>query len=159
MEEIRKYLLTVVAVCMISVIADVLIQKSALKKVVRLLGGVLILLVAIRPLLSLDMGRLSAYLGELNGNYRFDTGAIQSAQAERLRQQVKQTAETYIENQAKALGGTLQAEVELSDGEYPVPVSVTLIGTLTPEQVLTVSAYIETALDIPPARQEWRLYG
>ena len=159
MEEIRKYLLSVVAVCMITVIADVLIQKSALKKVVRLLGGVHILLVAIRPLLSLDMGRISAYLEELNVNYRFDIAAIQNTQEERLRQQVKQTAETYIENQAKALGGTLQAEIELSDGEYPVPVSVTLIGTLTPEQVQSVSAYIETALDIPPSRQEWRLYG
>lgn len=159
MEAIRNYLLSVVAVCMITVIAGVLIQKSSLQKIVRLLGGILVLLVAVRPLLSLDMGKISAYLQELNAGYHFDVDGIKLTQNELLRQQVKQSAEKYIENEAKQIGGMLQAEVVLSDDEYPIPTSVTLIGTLTPEQVQTLSAYIETALNIPVNRQEWRLYG
>ncbi len=159
MEGIREYLISVVAVCMITVIADVLIQKSALKKIVRLIGGMLILLVAIRPLLSVDMERISAYLEGINAEYRFDTEEIKSTQEEILRRQIKQSAEVYIENKAKALGATLHAEITLSEGEYPEPVSVKLIGTLTPEQVQTMSAEIETALNIPVSRQEWRLYG
>lgn len=159
MDGIRAYLISVVAVCMITVIADVLIQKSALKKIVRLIGGVLVLLVAVRPLLSLDMKGLSAYLEQFNSNYQFDSAKIKRTQDELLRRQVKQSAEAYIENEAKAVGGMLQAEVTLSDGEYPEPVSVKLIGTLTPEQIQAVSACIETALHIPQSRQEWRLYG
>lgn len=159
MEAIRNYLLSVVAVCMITVVADVMIRKSALKKIVRLIGGILVLLVAIRPLVSLDMGKVSSYLEDFSASYQFDTARIKGTQNEMIRQQVRRTAETYIENEAKELGGLLQAEVTLSDGEYPVPVSVILIGTLTPEQVQAVSAYIETALNIPASRQEWRLYG
>lgn len=159
MDEIRAYLLSVVAVCMITVIAGVLIHKSALQKIVRLIGGVLILLVAVRPLLSLDMSRISAYLAEVNATYQFDTGKIKRTQNELMCEQVRQTAETYIENKAKESGGTVQAEVTLSDGDYPVPIGVTLIGTLTPEQVQTLSALIENTLNIPPDRQEWRLYG
>ena len=159
MDGIKTYLISVVAVCMITVIADVLIQKSGLKRIVRLLGGLLVLMVAIRPLLSLDMSRISTYLLEVNSNYRFDTANIKSTQQELLRQQVRQSAEKYIEDEAKSLGATLQAEVTLSDGEYPVPVSVILIGTLSPEQAQTVGAYIAAALDIPAERQEWRLYG
>lgn len=159
MEAVRTYLISVVAVCMITVIAGVLIQKGTLQKIVRLIGGVLVLLVAIRPLLTLDMEQISAYLAEISTEYRFDTGGIKETQNELLRRQVKQTAEARIEQEAKEAGGLLQAEITLSDGEYPVPYSVTLIGTLTPEQVQTVSAYIETALNIPANRQEWRLYG
>ena len=70
------------------------------------------------------------------------------------------TAINYLtENEAKSLGGTLQAEVTVSDGDYPVPVSVILIGSMPPEDAKTVSEYIETALGIPADRQEWRLYG
>ncbi|MBQ3355782.1 MAG: stage III sporulation protein AF [Oscillospiraceae bacterium] len=159
MEAVRSYLLSVVAVCMITVVANGMIQKTSLKRIVRLIGGVLVLLVAIRPLLSLDMGKISSYLEEIDAGYALDTGSIRTTQDELLRQQVKETAEKYIENEAKALGGLLQAEITLSDGEYPVPVSVKLIGTLTPEQLQTVSAYIEAALNIPADRQEWRLYG
>ena len=159
MEGIRNYLLAVVAVCMISVVADVLISNGSLKKIVRLIGGVLVLLVAIRPLLSLDMQRISEYLEEVNAAYHFDTEQIKSTQQELMMRQVKQSAEKYIEDEARSLGATLQAEVTVSDGEYPIPFSVILIGTLTPEQTQTVSAYIVTALNIPPERQEWRLYG
>ena len=159
MNGIRSYLLSVVAVCMMTVVAAALIRKSSLKKIVRLLGGVLIMLVAIRPLLSLDMERISAYLEDINTTYHFDTDGIKSTQQELMRQQVRQTAEKYIEDTAESIGASLQAEVTLSDEEYPVPVSVVLIGTLTPEQVQTVSASIETSLNIPAERQEWRLYG
>lgn len=159
MEAIRSYLLSVVAVCMITVVAGVLIQKSSLQKIVRLLGGILVLLVAIRPLLSLNTDKISAYLQEWNASYHFDDDGVKARQNELMRLQVKQSAEQYIENEAKALGGTVQAEVSLSDDEYPVPVSVTLIGTLTPEQVTALSAYLETALNLPAERQEWRLYG
>lgn len=159
MDGVRSYLVSVVAVCMITVVADVLIRESVLKKILRLIGGILILLVAIRPLLSLDLKRIGAYLDEINANYQFDTDEIQRTQQDLLRQQVRQSAETYIENEAKSLGGTLQAEVTVSDEDYPVPVSVILIGSMTPEDANTVSEYIQTALGIPADRQEWRLYG
>lgn len=159
MEGIRNYLLSVVAVCMITVIAGVMIQKGSLQKIVRLIGGILVLLVAIRPLLTLDMEKISEYLQELNATYSFDTENIKSTQLELMRERVKASSEAYIENKAKELGGMLQAEVTLSDGDYPVPVGVTLIGTLTPEQARAVSEYIETALNIPASLQEWRLYG
>lgn len=159
MEGIRNYLLSVVAVCMITVIAGVMIQKGSLQKIVRLIGGILVLLVAIRPLLTLDMEKISEYLQELNATYSFDTENIKSTQLELMRERVKASSEAYIEKKAKELGGMLQAEVTLSDGDYPVPVGVTLIGTLAPEQARAVSEYIETALNIPASLQEWRLYG
>lgn len=159
MDGVRGYLISVIAVCMITVIADVLIQKSSLRRIVRLIGGILVLLVAIRPLLSLDMGQISSYLEQISSSYDFDTEKIKGDQDELLRAHIKRTAETYIEDKASELGGIVQAEIVLSDGEYPIPQKVTLTGTLSPEQVQTLSAYIETALDIPTARQEWRLYG
>ena len=159
MDGIRSYLISVVAVCMITVIAGVLVRESALKKIVRLIGGMLILLVAIRPLLSLDMKAIGEYIENINSTYQFDTDKIKRTQQELMREQVKQSSETYIEKQAKSLGGTLQAQVTLSDEDYPVPVSVVLIGSMKPEDAKAVSEYIETALGIPADRQEWRLYG
>ena len=157
MEEIKGYLVAIVAACMLTVVASVLVQKSPLRKIVRLIGGILILLVAVTPLLRLDMSQIVEFLQ--GSEYSFDTSAVEQTWQSQLSEHIKQTTETYIEQEAARLGATVQAKVTLTEEEYPVPCHAVLIGTVDADQLEALSEYMETSLGIARTEQEWKLYG
>ena len=157
MEGIKGYLVAIVAACMLTVVASVLVQKSPLRKIVRLIGGILILLVAVTPLLRLDMSQIVEYLQ--GSEYSFDTSAVEQTWQSQLSEHIKQTTETYIEQEAARLGATVQAKVTLTEEEYPVPYHAILIGSVNTGQMNALTAYMETCLGIARTEQEWRLYG
>lgn len=159
MDTVRNYLVSVLAACMIAVIASVLVRKSPIQKVVRMVGGILILLVVISPLLRLDTESLGKRIEEFCGERNFDTSQIEANTREQLAAHIKRTTEAYIENRAAELGAAIQAKVTVGDGEYPTPVAVTIIGTLTPEQRGELAAYLTVSLGIAADKQEWKLYG
>ena len=157
MEGIKGYLVAIVAACMLTVVASVLVQKSPLRKIVRLIGGILILLVAVTPLLRLDMSQIAEFLQD--SEYSFDTSAVEQTWQSQLSEHIKQATETYIENEADRLGATVQTKVTLTEEEYPVPCHAVLIGTVDADQLEALSEYMETSLGIARTEQEWKLYG
>ena len=159
MEAVRTYFVSIVAVCMISVLATVLVHDPKLKKIVRFVGGILILLVVAKPLMSLDGESLVRSIQRAEGSFAFDSSKIAQQSNQMLKELIKENTETYIEDKARELGAAVQAEVEVHDGEYPEPYSVTLIGTLNPVQAQQLQAYITDALGIAAEHQEWKLYG
>lgn len=159
MDSVRNYLIAVVAVCMISVLAAALVHNSPLNKIVRFVSGILILLVAASPLLTLDTDLLAEKMEKYLGGRSFRTDEIQENTRQQLALHIKETTETYIENKAAELGAAIQAEVTLDNGEYPTPNGATIIGTLTPTQRTALAAYLTDSLAIPAEQQEWKLYG
>ena len=159
MESIQSYLVSIVAVCMITVLATVLVRNNHLQRIVRFIGGILILLVVASPLLKLNLEELAGELQQAEGGFSYDTDSIASRSHEMLTALIKQNTESYIEDKAASFGATVQAEVTVSDDEYPVPAFVTIIGTLTPEQTTELRNYLRDALGISEERQEWKLYG
>ena len=157
MEGIKGYLVAIVAACMLTVVASVLVQKSPLRKIARLIGGILILLVAVTPLLRLDMSHIVDFLQ--GSEYSFDTSAVEQTWQSQLSEHIKQATETYIENEADRLGATVQTKVTLTEEEYPVPCHAVLIGTVDADQLEALSEYMETSLGIARTEQEWKLYG
>ena len=159
MGAVREYLLRLVAVCMLAALAAVLVRSSPASRIVRLIGGVLVLLVAVSPLLSIDTQQLSRRLEQICTEHFFDTSAVEENTRAALASHIKRTTETYIESNAASLGAAIQAEDEVSNGEQPVPERVTVIGTLTAEQTLALRQYLTDSLGISPEKQEWKLYG
>ncbi len=159
MGSVREYLLAIVAVCMLCVISQQFIKKESMGKITAFVGGLLILLVVAQPLLSLDFEELSNYLYEAAQELEIDTGVIESASDSALAEYIKKTTEAYIEDKARAMGATVQAEVKLTQEEYPVPKSVRLTGTMNMTQQAELSTYLSRDLGIPLEEQEWNLYG
>lgn len=155
----RGYLTSVVAVCMIGVIARQMVQKESVRKILHFVSGLLILLVVITPLLSLREKELLTILEEAGEQLQVDTEDMEEDARRALEQHIKTTAEEYIERKAKELGGLVQARVTLTQEEYPVPKSARIIGSLTPKQQLALSAYMSGEMGIEMERQEWELYG
>lgn len=155
----REYLLGVVAACMICVLAMQMVRGGSTRRLIRFAGGLLILLVVAQPLLKLSSQNLSHYLEELEEIWGADTASLEEDSQQALARHVKQTTQRYIEQKATELGATIQAEVTLTQEEYPTPWSVRLTGSATSEQCKELSLYLSRDLGIDAQRQEWNLYG
>lgn len=153
MDTVRSYLLSIVAVCMVVAVAGVFVRSEMMARNLRLISGVLILLVVLQPLLKIDWNEIAKTIqgGVSTENLEFNV-------QEQLALQVKKSTEAYIEEYASAQGALLQAEVEVSGDTVPTPTKITLTGSVTLEQLSTLSDYIETALGIGKNAQIWRIY-
>ena len=159
MDGIRGYFLAIVAACMLAVLACALLKNSKIQRITKFIAGILILLTVATPLLRIDTAELAERINELGRGSRFDTQEISKDYQTMLRALVKKNTQTYIEDKAQELGGIIQAEVTVGNGEYPAPEHVVLTGTMTPEQAQALESYIADSLGIPPEQQEWKLYG
>lgn len=159
MEKIRTYFLTIIAACMLSVLACALLKNSRIQKITRFIAGILILLTVSAPLLRLNLSDLAVHIAELGKPEKFSTQQASKDYQTMLRALVRENTQRYIEAKAEALGGIIQAEVTVGNGETPLPEAVTLTGSMTPDQAQALEAYIRDSLNIPSDQQEWRLYG
>ncbi len=156
MTSLREYLGSVVAVCLLAALAMALVKQERIRGLVRMISGLLVVLVVLQPLPGLDWTELTEGLLSLTGS-EFDTAGVQQEYQSRLRENIKANTEHFIEEKAVALGAFVKAEVELSEGEYPVPVAVRLLGIVDQSQLMELSRFISESLGIPTERQEWTM--
>ena len=133
MTFLRSWLLSVTACAVLVSIVQQLTDGGAMKKIVRFVGGMVLMLAMLRPLLSLTFD-----LPELDGGH--------------YREAVEVLKQTLNAEQDSALGDSVRAEVQtaLHDG-VPFPDSVTLYG----ENSAALGAYIVQELGIAEENQLW----
>ena len=150
MNFLTSWLLSVVATAFLVAIAEALMPDKKVRQVGHLVGGLLMLLVLLQPLMDLRLGdwRFSAAsyfaaVEEKENTYR-------AAQEEAAAQSIKEQCEAYIAAAAQNWGLSVHPSVELAQ-EDSVPSGVTLDVSYHEE----LSAYIEQELGIAPNRQIW----
>ena len=117
----------------------------------------LVLLAAIlNPLLKLDTTALTRALTE----YKLELSAYSADLEEEneilMKDIIEEQSGAYIQDKAAALGIDCQVTVE-ADGEeeWPIPQSVTVMGSLTAEQQEALERTIEEDFAIPAERQRY----
>ena len=156
MDGIRSYLGSVIAVCLLATLAMALVRQERAHGLVRLISGLLVVLVVLRPLPTVDWTELTEGLLSIGGS-EVDRESFQQKYQDSLRQNIRTNTQRYIEERAAAMGVYLQAEVELSDDEYPVPVAVRLVGIVNHDQWMELSLFLKDSLGIPVEKQEWTM--
>lgn len=156
-EEIRKYLLSVIAAALLSSLVLSLIPNGTIQKVIRMGCGLLLTICLLSPLLRLDASNMASYFSELqilSDEAAFD---ISLQNEEVVRDIIKQKAETYIWDKAKSLGIELQrVEVTIHhDKITPYPESVRITGFCREAEKTMLARFIEDNLAIPNAQQEY----
>ena len=152
MTFLRSWLLSVTACAVLVSIAQQLADGGTMKKIVRFVGGVVLMLAMLRPLLSLTFD-----LPELDGeSYREAVEALKETlsaeQDSALSDSIAAQTQAYIEDKANSLGLSVRAEVQTaSQGGVPLPEAVTLYG----EKSAALSAYIAQELGIAEEKQLW----
>lgn len=152
----RKYIMSVLSAAIISaIVAGIAGEKGVNGKLIRLVSGIFLAFVIVSPVADID---LSEYIGQLE-NYKVDgsdfaaygKSVSENAQAELIRPRI----EAYILDKAEELELDIQAEVTLSEGEYPAPASVILSGNASPYAKQVLNEWIVDSLGISKESIVW----
>ena len=151
-EELRIYV-GIVAAAMALALLYALVPKGALLTVAKCTGGLIMLLVVIRPLLALDLNGLQVGYEEWERTIQQQTDDYTAANQQEMEVIIQQETVAYISEKAAELGLTCSPEVtcQLQDG-VPFPVEVTMD---IPKNA-ALSRIIAADLGIDEAHQRWR---
>ena len=158
MELIRQWLVGVTCAAMIVAVADSLTPKGTVKKIGRLVGGLVLLLSVVKPLMGLDYSVLA--MSTVTYQQAADTLGedLSKTNLDLMKTIIGEKTGAYILDKATALGADCQSVTvtcELGEGEMPYPSAVTVSGALTQGQRSALSKVIEADLGIPAARQSF----
>ena len=153
MEAVRAWLTSVVLVSVLLSAAQSLIPPGTVRKAAGFTGGLILLLVLLRPVLGADLDRLELDLSAYQAAVEARQAELTEAQTEAMASIIAERTEAYIWDKAGELGVEVTARVETRTGEdgVPVPWSAELTGARSRE----LAAYLETELGIPAERQVW----
>lgn len=153
--RIGAYLIAVTAACMLAVMADALVKSPPVRRVARLVGGLLILLTVLSPLVRLEARDLTEFVEGFAQDANLDAEAVQTDYREQWAERVRELLEQNIEQQAASMGLTLRAEVVVRSGECPEPESVTLHGAAAPEEQMALQVYLVQTLGFAKEHVIW----
>ena len=152
LELIRHWLVGITCAAMLVALAESLIPAGSIRRIARLTGGLVLLAAILNPLLKLDTTALTEYKLELSA-YSAD---LEEENEILMKDIIEEQSGAYIQDKAAALGIDCQVTVE-ADGEeeWPIPQSVTVMGSLTAEQQEALERTIEEDFAILAERQRY----
>ncbi len=150
MELLREWLLALTGGALLVAVAESLCPEGAVKKVVHLIGGLLLLLIVLRPLSEISVYDLKGQMTD----YELETQetCIQAdiARNELMETIIAEQSAAYIVDKAAELGAVCEAEVRCEKGQdgLLLPKEVKVVGVLTPQQKEALTMTIEQELSI-----------
>lgn len=156
MEEIRQYLLSLIAAAIVcSIIRDLVESKSKIKGITNMICGVFLAITAISPWMDVRIPdvhtALDSYIEEAKDAAQIGGEGATQQMAEIIKQEV----ETYILDKARAYGMDLEMNVYL-DAQTCVPQSVEITGDVLPYNKTLLGNYVSQTFDIPEESIKWR---
>lgn len=158
MNAIREYLFRLISGAVLSAVFLSIPLRQSVKKVLGICCGCMMILLVLSPLVRLDVRQLVADFPSLWEEFGQAQGS--NANEELLQSMICEQTQTVIEQQAKSLGITAQAAVQLrydeTVGSY-VPYSVKLTVSESNGTLDALRIYLKNELAIPEERQTWIL--
>ena len=155
MGAVRGWLLTVIGASLICALADALMPPGAVRRVGRLVCGLVLLGAILSPLTQLDLpgGQrwLEDYLASLEAREEDLTETVNS----QMKVIIEREYAAYIVDKAARLGLTcgLRVECGLSEEGLYLPVRVRVTGALTEEERARIAGMIAEDLGVPESEQ------
>lgn len=153
MTILKDWLLSVTAAALAVALAQAVTPEGTVKKVGALVGGMVLLLVLVKPVLAIDLEDLA----DLTASYLPQTETEIDQGEQIMKSLIAQKTSAYIVDKGAALGLTCQAvvTVETDESGWPVPWAAEIFGSFSPEERSALSEALEGELGIPPSRQSF----
>lgn len=156
MEAFREYVLQVSAVALLcAMIFRLLRGIGTVKLMIKLLCGIILAYSVVQPMKQLDFPDLESYVSGIQEDADQVVQSGIKAASNALEEGIIDGTEAYILEKAKALNLDLIVEVEVSDDEIPVPITVSLTGSAAPYARSVLEETISRELNIPKEKQTW----
>ena len=151
---LRSWLFGLTALSALLALAEGLVTQEGIRRVLRLTGGVLMILVLLRPVVRMDLENLHFSLDALRQEAETLEEEYTRQQAEQLSAGIEEELASYIWDKAQALGLDCQVSVTVETGAdgVPAPRSVDITG----EYSEALSEIIEKDLGVPREQQNWQ---
>ena len=151
---LRFWLFGLTALSALLALAEGLVTQEGIRRVLRLTGGVLMILVLLRPVVRMDLENLHFSLDALRQEAETLEEEYTRQQAEQLSAGIEEELASYIWDKAQALGLNCQVSVTVETGADGVlaPRSVDITG----EYSEALSEIIEKDLGVPREQQNWQ---
>ena len=154
MESLKTWIIGITVASMLLGAADTMVTQSGIKRVLRLAGGILLLIVLLGPLAGISGGEVAFTSAGLQQEAEALEEQFRQEQQNALAAIIAEEVSAYISDKAQTMGISCEVHVETEVGGegVPVPVRVRLETPYHPE----LSAWIEEELEIPEERQIWQ---
>ena len=154
MEVLRTWLFGLTAVSLLLALAEALVSQEGIRRVLRLAGGVLMIVVLLQPVVQIDLEDLSLSLEAYQQEVETLTEEYAQQQETQLSAGIEAELASYIWDKAQALGLDCQVSVTVETGAdgVPAPRSVDITG----EYSEALSEIIEKDLGVPREQQNWQ---
>lgn len=159
MSLLREWILGMVAAALALALAQALTPEGTVKQIGRLVGGLVLALAVLKPVLTLEQGELPLWESLPGGVTQAQTAQTGE---EVLKTLIAQKAGAYIVDKGQSLGCEVTAAsvtVALEPSGWPVPWSVQITGSWTEAQRQALSRAVEEDLAIPGERQSYQEEG
>lgn len=159
MEWLRGWVTGIASAAFLLAIAQAVTPPGTGKKVVRLAGGLVMVLVVIRPLLGVSLSDFSLRdipaIATMDRSFENVENAGMSAMQTIIEERTAAYILTEVQTRNLSLTVTVSAKA-LSEGEVPMPYAVTLRGAeVSKAEQESLARWLETQVGLPRERQTW----
>ena len=155
MGAVRSWLLTVIAASLICVLADALMPPGAVRRVGRLVCGLVLLGAILTPLARLDLSGGQRWLEDYLASLENREAELAETVNEQMKVIIEQEYAAYIVDKTARLGLTCGIRVEcgLSEEGLYLPLRVRISGALTEGERARITQIIREDLGVPEQEQ------
>lgn len=160
MEILRQWLVGITGAAMIVAMADSLTPEGTVRKIGRMVGGLVLLIAMVKPVMALDFDTMAFSNLHLEIDERQEE--LEKTDTELLKTIIGEKTGAYILDKAEEMGiPCRRVEVTCTVGEenVPYPSAVTIYGDFEEGQRNALSRKIEADLAIPREHQSYKSEG
>lgn len=158
MELLRQWLVGVTCAAMLVALADSITPAGTVRKIGKLVGGLVLLLAILHPLLAFDYSAMAIAMTDYQAAFGAYDVELKETDMDLMKTIIGERAGAYILDKAEQLGLSCQKVVvtcQVGAGDMPYPSAVTIIGVPEGAQRKTLMRQIEADLAIPADRQTY----
>ncbi len=156
MGGIGAYLLRICLCAIVCAVAYRLLgSKGAIGAVVKMVGGVFLLMCLLSPFADIRIDSLSGWTDAFREEASLVVFDGEKNAKDQLHAIILEKTQAYILDKAYRLHADLTVSVTLSQEELPVPTAVALSGSISPYAKSQLSSWLVSELGIPLEAQTW----
>ena len=154
---IRTWLMGIICCAAVVALAEAIMPKGTVRKIGMTIGGLVLMVTILQPVLSFDFGRLSGLMARYRLEAEEDSRRLAEENQTLMGDIIEEQTAAYIADKAEELGASVQVDVtcQLDETGFPYPTAVTVSGNLTEEQRDSLSRCIEGDFAVPVEHQNF----
>lgn len=157
MEWIRTWILSVTVSAMLIAVAEGLMPSGPVKKVARLLGGLVLMLGMLQPIMRLDVDTLFEQANALSEITVENRQSLEEGSDEMMKSIIEAELCAYVLDKAQDLGihCTVSISCRAAENRAFLPHSAEIRGQLTAAQQAKLARLLQEDLEIPREQQTY----